>query len=62
MTQPQATADRVQVAILCARDVLADAAAVPLNDQAAVARVVGRLQSTVETLLAVIDEARQPTA
>jgi len=62
MTLPQPTADRVQVAILCARDALADAAAVPLDDQAAVVRMVGRLQSTVETLLTVIDEARQPTA
>ena len=59
---PGATADRVQLAILCARDVLADAATVPLDNPIAVADMIGRLQATVETLLTVINDARPVTA
>jgi hypothetical protein len=55
-TASDATANRVLVARLAARRVLADAAAVPLTNPVAVADLVGRLQATVETLLAVIDE------
>ena len=61
-TLPQPTADRVQLAIHCARDTLAQSEAVPLDNPVAVADMVGRLQATVETLLAVIDEARPVTA
>jgi hypothetical protein len=49
-------ANRVLAARHAAHQVLADAATVPLTNPAAVADMVGRLQATVETLLAVIDE------
>ncbi|MCZ4602944.1 hypothetical protein O3S80_03985 [Streptomyces sp. Lzd4kr] len=54
MTAPTAT-DRARVAVACARDVLTQAEGVSPADPIATARVMGRLQATVEQLLELID-------
>lgn len=54
MTAP--TTDRASVTIACARDVLAEAEGVSPADPVATARVMGRLQATVEQLLELVEQ------
>jgi len=52
--QPTAT-DRARVTIACARDVLTQAQSTSPADPVATARVMGRLQATVEQLLELVE-------
>lgn len=49
------TADRARITIACAHEVLTETETVALDDTVATARAIGRLQATVEELLALVE-------
>ncbi|WP_406418004.1 hypothetical protein [Streptomyces sp. NBC_01614] len=55
MSAPTDT-DRTRITIACARDVLTAIQATPLGDPIATARMLGRAQSTIEALLALVED------